>query len=80
MADNARPVQDNARPHTAYVVQDCLKQESIEIIDWPARSLNHNCIEHIYRLVLGSSNPPRSVQELEIPVVKAWSNVPQQQI
>ena len=34
MGDNARLVQDNARPHTAYVIQDYLEQESIETINW----------------------------------------------
>ena len=38
MGDNARLVQDNARPHTTYVIQDYIEQESIETIDWPARS------------------------------------------
>ena len=47
MDDNARLVQDNARPHTTYVIQDYLEQESIETIDWPARSPDLNCIEHM---------------------------------
>ena len=47
MGDNARLVQNNARPHTAYVIQDYLEQESIETIDWPARSPDLNCIEHM---------------------------------
>ena len=44
MGDNARLVQDNARPQTAYVIQDYLEQESIETIDWPARSLDLNLV------------------------------------
>ena len=94
MGENAVLVQDNARPHTAYVVQDYLEQESIEIIDWPARSTDLNCIEHmwdiVYCQVSGSHNTPppppppppapRNVQELEIAVVRAWNNLPQQQI
>ena len=84
MGDNACLVQDNARPHTVYVIQEYLEQDSIETIDWPARSSDLNCIEHmwdiVYRQVSGSANPPRSVQELEIAVVQAWTNVPQQQI
>ena len=82
MGDNALLVQDNARHHTAYVVQDYLKQESIEIIDWPTRSPDLKCIEHmwdiVYRQVSGSANPTRS--GLEITVVQAWTNAPQQQI
>ena len=84
MGDNAHLVQDNARPHTAYVIQEYLEQESIKTVDWPASSLDLNCIEHmwhiVYRQVLASTNPPRSVQELEIAVVQAWTNVPQQQV
>ena len=84
MGDNARLVQDNARPNTAYVIQDYLEQESTETIDWPARSPDLKCIEHmwdiVYRQVSASVNPPRSVQELEIAVVQAWTNVPQLKI
>ena len=84
MGDNARLVQDNARPHTSYVIQDYIEQESIKTIDWPARLPDLNCIEHMwdiaYRQVSASAYPPQSVHELEIAVVQAWTNVPQQQI
>ena len=73
--DNACLVQDNARPHTAYVVQDYIEQEPMEIIDWPSRCIIHMCYI-VYRLVSGSANPPGSVQELEITVLQAWTNVP----
>ena len=47
IGDNAYLVQDNARPHTAYVIQDYLEQESIKTIKLPVRSLDLNCIEHV---------------------------------
>ena len=74
MDDNALLVQYNARLHTVYGVQDYLEHESIEIIDWPARSPDLNCIEHmwdiIYQQVLGSANPPQSVQERKLQLGK----------
>ena len=42
LGDNALLVQDNARHHTAYVVQEYLRQESFEIIDRPTRSPDLN--------------------------------------
>jgi hypothetical protein len=38
-------MDDNARPHRARVVQDFLEMESIERMDWPARSHDLNPIE-----------------------------------
>ncbi len=39
---------DNARPHTARVVQAYLEQESIDVMEWPARSSDLNPIEHLW--------------------------------
>lgn len=84
MGNNSVFVQDNARCHTAHVVRDYFEQEAIDVMDWPARSPDLNCIEHVwdmvYRQVVNLPNPPRSVQELNIAVVQAWNNLPQQQI
>ena len=46
----------------------------MEIIDWPSRCIIHMCY-NVYRLVSGSANPPGSVQELEITVLQALTNV-----
>ena len=39
---------DNARSHRARIIDDYLKQETIMLMDWPARSLDLNPIEHIW--------------------------------
>ncbi|GFW03562.1 transposable element Tcb2 transposase [Trichonephila clavipes] len=38
--------QDNARPHTARVSQDCLR--TVTTLPWPARSPDLSPIEHIW--------------------------------
>ncbi len=55
-------MHDNARPHTARVVQTYLEQEGMDIMEWPARSPNLNPIEHLCDLlqgrVSGRQTPP----------------------
>ena len=41
-------MDDNARPHTAHIVQKYLYIEGITRMDWPARSLDLNPIEHLW--------------------------------
>ncbi|GFW53969.1 transposable element Tcb2 transposase [Trichonephila clavipes] len=43
--------QDNARPHTARVSQDCLR--TVTILPWPALSPDLSAIEHIWDSELG---------------------------
>ncbi|GFW79233.1 transposable element Tcb2 transposase [Trichonephila clavipes] len=38
--------QDNARPHTARVLQDCLR--TVTTLPWPVRSAELPAIEHIW--------------------------------
>lgn len=39
---------DNARPHTALLVETMLETETIQRMDWPARSLDLNPVEHVW--------------------------------
>ena len=39
-------MDDNARPHRARIIDQYLQQETIERMDWPARSPDLNPIEH----------------------------------
>ncbi|GFX72244.1 transposable element Tcb1 transposase [Trichonephila clavipes] len=39
-------MDDNARPHSANIVDECLQSEDITRMDWPAYSPDLNPIEH----------------------------------
>ena len=41
-------MQDNARPHTARIVQNYLQEVGINTMDWPARSRDFNPTEHLW--------------------------------
>ena len=44
IGDNLILMQDNTRPHTARVCMDYLNRDTIEVMDWPARSPDFNPI------------------------------------
>ncbi|GFX18523.1 transposable element Tcb1 transposase [Trichonephila clavipes] len=40
-------IDDNARPHRANIVDECLQSDDITRMDWPAYSPDLNPIEHV---------------------------------
>ena len=73
---------DKARPHTAFLTQDFLRNAGVEVLDWPSRSPDLNLIEHIWdelsRRVRQQVNPPQTLGYLERALVEQWRRLPQE--
>jgi hypothetical protein len=44
-------MDDNARPHTARIVQHLLQQEAVQTMPWPAMSPDMNPREHVWDFI-----------------------------
>ncbi|GFU76858.1 transposable element Tc3 transposase [Trichonephila clavipes] len=77
-------MDDNARPHRANIVDECLQLEDITRMDWPAYSPDLNPIEHVWdmfgRRIEAREPPPTCLPELRRALLDEWCNIPQDQI
>ncbi|GFV87127.1 DDE_3 domain-containing protein [Trichonephila clavipes] len=77
-------MDDNARPHRANIVDECLPSEDITHMDWPAYSPDLNPIEHVWdmlgRRIAARQPPPTCLPELRRALLDKWCNIPQDQI
>ncbi|GFW32556.1 transposable element Tcb1 transposase [Trichonephila clavipes] len=77
-------MDDNARPHHANIVDECLQSEDITRMDWPAYSPDLNPIEHVWdmlgRRIAVRQPPPTCLPELRRALLDEWCNIPQDQI
>ncbi|KAJ4447336.1 hypothetical protein ANN_09340 [Periplaneta americana] len=75
---------DNARPHRAHSVQRYLVEHGIRRMDWPACSLDMNCIEHAWsflrRAISNRPHHPLTIQELRNAALEEWVNLPQESL
>ncbi|GFS73838.1 transposable element Tcb2 transposase [Trichonephila clavipes] len=67
--------QDNGRPHTARVSQDCLR--TITTLPWPARSPDLSPIEHIWDHLEWRVWHPTSLNELDARLKYIWNGMSQ---
>ncbi|GFV65854.1 ankyrin repeat and SAM domain-containing protein 6 [Trichonephila clavipes] len=73
---------DNATCHRTLAVQDCLDNEGIQRLVWPARSPDINPIENVWdalgRQVAGRNYPPTNKNTLIRALTDEWDKLPQQ--
>lgn len=75
--------QDNARPHTARIVQNFFEEQNLTVLEWPANSPDMNPIEHLWDILkrqLRQQGPPNTLEELAERIQQAWNDIPQDQI
>lgn len=79
MGDGSILMQDNARPHTAQVVQEYIQEVGINLMAWPSRSPDLNPIEHAWdelgRLVRRRRRPPVTLNDLKQALMEEWENI-----
>ncbi|GFX63821.1 transposable element Tcb1 transposase [Trichonephila clavipes] len=77
-------MDDNARPHRANIVDECLQSEDITRMDRPAYLPVLNPIEYVWdmlgRRIAARQPPPTCLPELWRALFDEWCNIPQDQI
>ncbi|KFM74705.1 Transposable element Tcb1 transposase, partial [Stegodyphus mimosarum] len=77
-------MDDNARPHHANILSECLQSEDITRMDWPAFSPDLNPVGHVWdmlgRRVAARQPPPTCLPEVRSTLLFEWCNIPQDQI
>ncbi|GFW64080.1 transposable element Tcb1 transposase [Trichonephila clavipes] len=76
--------QDNARPHVARIVQRFFVNHQVELLSWPARSLDLSPIENMWSMaserLTQITTPAATPDQLWQREEAAWSAVPQEHI
>ncbi|GFV76268.1 transposable element Tcb1 transposase [Trichonephila clavipes] len=67
--------QDNTRPHTARLSQQCL--QGYDVLPWPARSPDLSPIEHVCDALGRQLQPSRDTGELTAQMQRLWQDLPQ---
>ncbi|GFT16749.1 transposable element Tcb1 transposase [Trichonephila clavipes] len=74
-------MDDNARPHRANIVDECLQSEYITRMNWPAYSPDLSPIEHVLcRRITACQPPPTILPKLRRALLDEWRNIPQDEV
>ncbi len=83
MRDNGLTVlqHDNARPHTARVTGQFLRDNGVNVMQWPSVSPDLNPIEHLCdelgRWVRAKPVQAENVRQLQDAMLQEWEQIPQ---
>lgn len=76
--------QDNARPHVARLSMAYLRQNNVDVMDWPPYSADMSPIEHLWdildRRVRRRPQPPATLPALRRALEQEWNAIPQAHI
>ena len=71
---------DNATAHSAALTTAFLNNQGVNVLPWPSRSPDLNCIEHLWdelgKRVRNRPNPPQNIVQLEQALVEEWRGIP----
>ncbi|GFU61194.1 DDE_3 domain-containing protein [Trichonephila clavipes] len=77
-------MDNNARPHRANIVDECLQSEDITCMDCSAYSPDSNPTDHVWymlgRQITARQPPPTCLPEFWRALFDEWCNIPQDQI
>jgi hypothetical protein len=77
-------MEDNARPHSARIVQHFLQQEAVQTIPWPAMSPDINPMEHVCDFIgrkINQRNPKcQNIDKLRNAILQEWQQFPQERL
>ncbi|GFT82525.1 transposable element Tcb2 transposase [Trichonephila clavipes] len=77
-------MDDNARPHRANIVDECLQSEDITLMYWPAYSSNLNPIDYVWdmlgRRFAARQPPPTCLPKLRRALLDECCIIPEDQI
>ncbi|GFV33075.1 transposable element Tc1 transposase [Trichonephila clavipes] len=77
-------MDDNARPHRTFAVEELLESEDITRMDWPAYSPDLNPIEHEWnacgRRIAALLHHPENTQHFKQMLIEDWVLLPQEML
>ncbi|GFT30078.1 transposable element Tcb2 transposase [Trichonephila clavipes] len=77
-------MDDNARPHRTFAVEELRESEDITRMYWPAYSPDLNPIEHVWdalgRRIAARLHHPENTQQLKQMLIEEWALLPQEML